>query len=509
MRAVVQFIEDRPRFLRAASAGLKAEGRFVIIEAENADSSPDDGIIGSGQFPTRKGFLEIFRRAGLVLVSTETIKARETSQVGSEEMMVFVLKREAGSKPQDKRPAVKVGQAVTGAVFRENEEIPEELRRQTFDFVWKKIRDDYFDPDFGGVDWAKVGEQYRPLVAEARTSAAFHALLRKMLGELRGSHLAIRAPHELTREKKPGEETRMAPEGVEVRIVEGRITVYQVKAGSPSWAAGLRPGQVVLKAGDLSPAPVEESSAARLKGLSDVRRALAGEPSNSVVMTVRDESGREKTLELPRTAPFRDRANLARAELEYSRPEPRIGYIRFDGWSFDLKAKLEPVVKDFKDTQGLIIDLRQNGGGVNPGVDYLASVLIAEPGTLASVTRRNGEKSDWKFPGGGADIYKGRVAVLVDEGSGSASEVFAGAMQEMGRAVVLGRTSYGGVLNSTQAELPTGGILQYPHSDLRTPKGGRIEGKGVVPDIPVELRRKDLLAGKDTVIERAIRALLE
>jgi SAM-dependent methyltransferase len=80
-------------------------------------------------------------------------------------------------------------------------------------------------------------------------------------------------------------------------------------------------------------------------------------------------------------------------------------------------------------------------------------------------------------------------------------------MQDRGRAVIVGRTSYGGVLNSTQQPLPTGGVLQYPHSDMTTPKGNRIEGRGVVPDIPVELRRADLLAGRDTVLERAVEAV--
>jgi carboxyl-terminal processing protease len=101
------------------------------------------------------------------------------------------------------------------------------------------------------------------------------------------------------------------------------------------------------------------------------------------------------------------------------------------------------------------------------------------------------------------------VAILVDELSGSASEVFAAAMQESGRAVILGRTSYGGVLNSTQAPLPTGGIMMYPHHDMTTAKGGRIEGRGVVPDIPVEISRAGLYRGKDTVIERAVAVILE
>ena len=213
-------------------------------------------------------------------------------------------------------------------------------------------------------------------------------------------------------------------------------------------------------------------------------------------------------MDVPRTVPFKDRANLGRSVFESRRLQPRIGYILFDGWAFDLKPKLEAASKDLLDTDGLVIDLRQNRGGVNPGVDYLASALNTEPGLLGVETARNGERREWKHAGGGAGAYRGRVAILVDEASGSASKVIATAMQENGRALILGRTSYGGVLNATQEPLPTGGILQYPHSNT-TGKGARIEGRGVIPDIPVEISRADLIMGKDTVIERAVAAIAE
>jgi carboxyl-terminal processing protease len=122
---------------------------------------------------------------------------------------------------------------------------------------------------------------------------------------------------------------------------------------------------------------------------------------------------------------------------------------------------------------------------------------------------RNGGRRDWAYAGSGPAAYPGRVAILVDEASGSASEVFAGAMQENGRALIVGRTSYGGVLNSTQVPLPTGGVMQIARADMTTAKGARLEGRGVVPDIAVEMTRSDLYQGKDTVIARALAALLE
>jgi carboxyl-terminal processing protease len=409
-----------------------------------------------------------------------------------------VMAQAAGQTPADPKP---------GPTFKEDEEIPEALRKSTFDFVWEKIRDEYYDPTFGGVDWNAIREKYAPSVAGAETSGEFHALLGRMAAELGRSHLSVMAPHQLTRELK-SPEVRMTLEGVVLRVVEGRITAYSVRQESPAWQAGLRAGDIVLKAGDDPPAADEDLRKNPARALAAARRAVSGEPSATAVLTVLDESGSQKIMSVPLTAPYKDRAHLGRAELEYGRVHPRIGYVWFDGWSFDLKAKLEPVLKELWDTDGLIIDLRQNRGGVNPGADYLASVLNAGSGIFAVEIGRNGERKEWSYRGGGDGAYPGAVAILVDEASGSASEVFAGAMQENGRSVVLGRTSYGGVLGSTQVPLPSGGVLQMPRSDIMTAKGTRLEGRGVVPDIPVEMSRADLYRGKDTVIERAVSTLL-
>jgi len=93
MHAVIQFVADRPRFLRAASAGLKENGRFVIIEPESPDAAVNDRVMGPGPFPTRKGYLEIFRLAGLVMVSAEKKRDRTPPRIGSSGKTVFVLKR--------------------------------------------------------------------------------------------------------------------------------------------------------------------------------------------------------------------------------------------------------------------------------------------------------------------------------------------------------------------------------------------------------------------------------
>jgi carboxyl-terminal processing protease len=98
----------------------------------------------------------------------------------------------------------------------------------------------------------------------------------------------------------------------------------------------------------------------------------------------------------------------------------------------------------------------------------------------------------------------GRVAIIVDETSGSASEQIAAGLQEAKRAFIVGKTTKGADLDATSVELPTKALFLYPYGQPRTPKGVVIEGRGVIPDREVNLTRKDLLMGRDAQLEVAI-----
>ena len=396
--------------------------------------------------------------------------------------------------------APRQGQPVPAAApFKDADPVPDQIRQDTFRLIWETVRDKYFDAMLGGVDWNAVRTRYEPEVRKAATIKDLHDVLNRMVHELPGSHLNVLG-YGFTRVVEPDV---MVPDYVQLRAGAEGILVFSVPEDSPVWRAGLRPGYRVTGIGDVTFADAEAIRAAPARPLSQATRLLSGPQGSEVQVRVLDADNRERAVALARAVPLKKR-NMARAEVRSSRIRPRIGYLWFDCWAIDLPAKLEPVLAELRDTDGLVLDLRQNGGGTNPGVDRLAKFLMAEPGLLAVTTPRQGERREWRYQASGDDAYRGRLAIIVDQASGSASEVFTAAMQELGRAVVVGRPSYGGVLNSTQQPLPTGGVLQYPHSDMTTPKGNRVEGRGVVPDVAVELRRADLLAGRDTVLERAV-----
>jgi carboxyl-terminal processing protease len=120
---------------------------------------------------------------------------------------------------------------------------------------------------------------------------------------------------------------------------------------------------------------------------------------------------------------------------------------------------------------------------------------------------RSGEQKFVVFPNPNA--YQGTVVILTDEGSASTSEVMAGGLQELKRAIIVGETSTGAVLPSYVEKLPNGAMLQFAIADFKTPKGVLLEGVGVHPDYEVPLTRSSLLAGHDAALEKAISIIEE
>ena len=111
----------------------------------------------------------------------------------------------------------------------------------------------------------------------------------------------------------------------------------------------------------------------------------------------------------------------------------------------------------------------------------------------------------WSAPTAcGSSPSRGPVAILVDAMSGSATECFAGGMQSIGRARVFGQTSMGQALPALFDKLPNGDVLIHAYGDFVTADGTRLEGRGVVPDEIVPVRREDLLAGRDATLDAAL-----
>lgn len=393
-------------------------------------------------------------------------------------------------------------------------------RRKAFDAVWTKVRDTHWDPKFGGVDWNKVRARYAPKVASAKSDAAFYQLLQSMVEELGQSHFNVIPPDAyVASDSAKGARDGDGEAGLTVGLVEGKAVVMAVESGSPAAEAGIAPGWTVTKIGKTQVDPlIAKIKARKLKPSVErveVRILMLGLLSGRRGDKVSVEFEGRPAVSLQRSAPKGVTARMGNlpptpAFVETRTLEGGVGYIRINIFLMDpVMPLVREAVAQFKDAPALIFDLRGNPGGLGGMASGIAGMLVPEgkdKGSLGSMKMRSAEIRFAINPQ--PPFYTKPVAVLIDEMSLSTSEIFAGGLQEMKRAVVVGRPTGGMVLPSNIERLPGGIRFQYAVADFKTPKGVLLEGRGVRPDVTVDLTRTQLLAGGDPILERAMDELL-
>jgi len=393
------------------------------------------------------------------------------------------------------------------------------IRQEAFDKVWNTVNEKHYDQTFGGVDWKAVREAYLPKAMAAKTDEELHAVLRRMLGELKLSHFGI-YPRDMA-----SQAAGHAGIGVEVKMIGGEPVISRVDAGSTAEAAGLKTGFVVRKIDGRSVAdllkPVEASLAER--SISDrlkmvyrertVEALMTGTADSKVSLDVLNAADRPQTLQVARK-PFAGEMSQplgnfpAQPVVFESKLLPgNIGYIRFNMWVIPQMPKIRAAIREFAGARGIIFDLRGNPGGVGGMAPGVAGLLMDKQATLGSMRTRQSTTDFIVYPQDSP--FPGPIVILTDHGTGSTSEVFAAGMQESGRAVTIGETTAGAVLPSVFEKLPTGAIFQYAISDYRSPKDILIEGRGVPPNITAPQTRESLLAGRDAQLDAAIKQILK
>ncbi len=391
-----------------------------------------------------------------------------------------------------------------------------------FEQVWRTILDKHYDVTLGCKDWPALRESYGKQVAVAKDEAEAYRLTNALLAELGQSHLGVIAPRGAAA-AEPGQERPRGPGRVPVTVV---VVGEHVAVRTADWQGGkvkIPAGAVLVAIDDQKiatlrgtlaaafPRPVERDF--HLMRALEAALSCASGQSHELTWSA-TPAGATKTTRArchvpkPRTVSF---GNLKDIPVEVSAkmvPGTKIGVIAFNVWLMPLVDDIRQGLVELRaqGMQGLVFDLRGNPGGIGPMVIPVGRLIFDRAADLGVMRLREAEQ---RFHlEAGEDPFLGPVAILVDQGTASTSEIFAQALVDLGRARVVGATgSQGAALPSLIEGLPSGALLQYVVADYVSPSGRAVEGAGVVPDPQIELTLQALAQGRDPVLDAAVALL--
>lgn len=322
-------------------------------------------------------------------------------------------------------------------------------------------------------------------------------------GEYAGIFQAIDDPYSgyLTKEdfKDLSDQTSGTYGGIGVVVSAGEdgfITVVSPILNTPGEKAGLQTGDKIVKVNG------KEYSASQM---DEAVKNMKGEPNTKVVLSImkNDAKNNELTdIEIER--------ELIKLETIESNTIDNLGYIRITSFDENTHSDFKNSLKELenKNVKGLIIDLRNNPGGLLKSTVAIADELLDE-GTVVYTERKNGDKTYEKSKDGKTELP---IVVLVNKGSASASEILSGALQDRERAIIVGETTFGKGVVQVIKQLPDGSGFKLTESEYFTPNGNSVHDKGITPDEIVELPEDIKVIGienkeKDTQLQKAIELL--
>ncbi len=387
-----------------------------------------------------------------------------------------------------------------------------------FDQVWTLINEKYYDPAFNGVDWNAVRERYRPRVDAAKTDTELYIVLKEMAGELHDAHTRFRSPSErdLTKHKQT------TTVGLALAEIEGHPAVSSVAPDSEAFRRGVEPGMIVTSIDGM---PIEKKlfEAREEVGPSSSERASQFLAYRSIV---RGEPGSVLRIGLSRANGEVFEVNLTRQVISAIPPvEARIlpssfGYIKFPMFSKAVAKDFRQKLETIRTAPGIIIDVRGNPGGEVSAMQDIMDNFLAQKTLVSRITARGGKNPSFLLRLGGvapevyaghpgSQLYAGPIAILINQASGSGAELFSGAMQEIGRATIIGLPSCGCVLGTEPHKVDSDAEVDVSEFMLVTGQGRKLENTGVTPDITVPITLGDFRNHRDATLEEAIRALTD
>jgi carboxyl-terminal processing protease len=308
-------------------------------------------------------------------------------------------------------------------------------------------------------------------VEEVEPDKVIQGAIRGMLKTL-DPHSSFMPP-DVYREMQVETEGRFGGLGIEITTRDDVLTVVSPIEGTPAFRAGIQPGDQILK--------VDGESTKEMSLVDAVKKLRGPEGSTVTIAVFRQGFTEPKDFTL-------SRAIIQIKSVRWTKLKDDIGYVKLRSFHKTTEEELEEALRDLGEQhiKALVLDLRNNPGGLLEQAIAVSNVFL-EGGQLIVYTKGRLPNQNMKgFAKSDGFHVTYPVAVLINGGSASASEIVAGALQDLHRATVIGTQSFGKGSVQTIIPLSDGSGLRLTTAKYYTPKGGEIHGKGITPDIVVE-----------------------
>jgi len=357
--------------------------------------------------------------------------------------------------------------------------------KQLVDEVWQILNQNYVDGSFNHQDWKAVRQEYLSRNYSSKEQA--YSAIQEMVSKLGDRYTEFFDPQSY---KALDTDISGNLSGVGIELAENdktkALTVVAPIEGTPAAKAGILPQDVILKI---------DGQVTQGMNVNEAVKHITGPVGSQVVLTVQRD-GRELTYKLTR-------ANINLHPIAYhteATAAGKVGYIRLPEFTQTAPAEMRKAIQalEKQNVKGYVLDLRSDPGGLLDASVDIASMWLKK-GPVVSLVNRNQVKE--RYDTKGQPLTNKPLVVLVDKGSASASEILAGALQDQGRAILVGTRTFGKGLVQAIQPLDDGSALKLTIAKYYTPKGRDINHVGINPNILVALNENQQ---KELVRDRKI-----
>jgi carboxyl-terminal processing protease len=335
---------------------------------------------------------------------------------------------------------------------------------ELYHHAWELVRDNYYDSNFNGKDWTELEHKYD---GQIKTAGDAFGAIKAMLGTLNDPYTRFLDPKAF-QDENDAIDAHIVGIGINLQQSKdmAHLVVTRTIEDGPAEKAGVQAGDEITGIdGDSALGMTPEQAAEHIRGKIGTAVQLAlkhGAQPKAVTIT---------------------RQEICIHAVSAKMLENGVGYIQLSTFiSNDASREFRTALQKLSGADGLILDLRDNPGGLLSNALEIADMLL-ENGTIVSTISRHSRHTDLSS---GDPITRQPMVILVDEESASASEILASALQENGRGILVGTRTYGKGLVQEINRLPGGAAIHITVSKYLTPDGKDINKVGVAPDIVVD-----------------------